>query len=54
MAYNFANRRPVDLEAGGTGRSALAENAIEGGYGRGRYSVPLVAHDSQADVSSSS
>ena len=51
MSYNFGNRRPVDLETGRTSRTALAENAIEGGHGRGAYNLPLVAHDSQADIS---
>ena len=46
MTLNFGNRRTVDLEAGRIGRSYLAENAIEGGHGSSRYSVPLVAHDS--------
>ena len=53
MSRSFANRRRIDLEGGEAERSSLAENAIEGGHGRGRFSVPLVAHDSQADASSS-
>ena len=57
MSFNFGNRlnrQTTDLEAArGNRRSFFAENAIEGGTGTGRYSVPLVAHDSQADTSTS-
>ena len=57
MSLNFGFRpRTVDLEANSStarGRSFLAENAIEGGAGSGRFSVPLVQNDSQADLNSS-
>ena len=46
MTFYFQNRRTNDLEAGRSGRSFLAENAIEGGNSTSHYSIPLVAHDS--------
>ena len=51
MTFHFNDRRETDLEAGRPSRSFLAENAIEGSNSIGQYSVPLVAHDSQADFS---